>query len=280
MPCPALEPALHAQPFILYIAVPSGFPFGLACPDSMYTPVGGKAPSVHFSASPCSLWEPWGALPAWWCGVCAPARWPVALDSSAGCLARCVPCCAVLRSFGGVCVGASVWLPEARVACWHAGLLHSVAVLWALCRLCRHKCSVIWCPGVQRLQRPCAVVLVSSSSLNLLPLGISCTQVVCPDAGTPCALPWVSRDLVPWCMIVLEVMRAGAKSVAGPPPWQVTFLWLMCFGVGVPRTARCAGLGVTYPCLPAGAGGLVGPVCWTPGSMDKQHTGPSYHTSL
>ena len=28
----------------------------------------GKAPSVLFGASPSSLWEPWGALPARWCG--------------------------------------------------------------------------------------------------------------------------------------------------------------------------------------------------------------------
>ena len=48
MPCPALEPALHAPPVIIYIPVPLGFPFGLACADRMYTPVGGKAPSVRY----------------------------------------------------------------------------------------------------------------------------------------------------------------------------------------------------------------------------------------
>ena len=47
MPCPALEPALHAQPIILYVAVPFGFPFGLASADRMYIPVGGKAPPVR-----------------------------------------------------------------------------------------------------------------------------------------------------------------------------------------------------------------------------------------
>ena len=47
MPCPALEPALHAQPVILYIAVPFGFPFGLAFAGRMYIPVGGEAPSFR-----------------------------------------------------------------------------------------------------------------------------------------------------------------------------------------------------------------------------------------
>ena len=96
MPCPALEQALHAQPVILYIAVPFSFPFGLACADGMYTPVGGKAPSVLFAAFPCSLWEPRSALPAWWCGVRGRVRWPAALARSAGCRSRCVPCRAVL----------------------------------------------------------------------------------------------------------------------------------------------------------------------------------------
>ena len=120
MPSPALERALHAEPVILYIVVPSGFPFGLACADRMYTPVGSKAPLVLFDASPCSLWEPRGAVPAWWCGVGARARWPVALARSAGCRARCVMCRALLRGSGGVCVGGSVRLPEARVV-WLAG---------------------------------------------------------------------------------------------------------------------------------------------------------------
>ena len=48
MPCPALEPALHAQPVILYITVPFGFRFGLACADRMYIPVAGKAPSLCY----------------------------------------------------------------------------------------------------------------------------------------------------------------------------------------------------------------------------------------
>ena len=107
MPCTALEPALHARPVILYIAVPFSFPFGFACVDRIYTPVGGKAPSVLFGASPCSLWEPQSAVPVWWCGFCAGFSWPGALARSAGCWARCVPCCAVLGGSGGVCVGAS-----------------------------------------------------------------------------------------------------------------------------------------------------------------------------
>ena len=76
--------------------------------------------AILFIASPCSLWEPWGALPAWWCGVRARVCWPVALAQSTGRQARCVPCCAVLRGSGGVCVGASVRLPEVRVV-WLGG---------------------------------------------------------------------------------------------------------------------------------------------------------------
>ena len=64
-----------------------------------------------------------------------------------------------------------------------------VAVRCAPCLRRRHNCSVIRCPGVQRFWRPRALVLVSSSSLNPLPLDITCPQVVCPDVGTPCALP-------------------------------------------------------------------------------------------
>ena len=108
-------------------------------------------------------------------------------------------------------------------------------------------------------------MLVSHSSLNPLPLDITCSQVVCHDVGTSCALPWVLRDLVPWCMIFSEVMRSGGTFVPGPPPWEVTFARLMSFGVGELRTARRAGLGVTFPCSPAGAGRLFGPVFLAPG---------------
>ena len=128
MPCPALEEVLHAKAVILYIAVPFGVPSSLACANRMYTPVGGKAPSVLFGAFRCSLWEPGAAVPAWWCGVRAFARWPDASARSARCRARCVPCRALLSGSGGVCVGASVQLPQARVA-WLGGT-PAFSVVW------------------------------------------------------------------------------------------------------------------------------------------------------
>ena len=128
MPYPALEAALHAQPIILYIAVPFGFPFSFACADRMYTPVGGKAPSVLFGAPPCSPWEPRRGSSAWWCGVCACARRPLALARSMGCPARCVPCHAVPCGSAGVCAGATVRLPEARVTC--LGGTPALSVAW------------------------------------------------------------------------------------------------------------------------------------------------------
>ena len=66
-------------------------------------------------------------------------------------------------------------------------------------------------------------MLVSNSSLNPLPLVITCSQVVCPDVGTPSVLLWAPCDLVPWGMIFSEVMRAGGTFVPGPPPWEITF---------------------------------------------------------
>ena len=98
-----------------------------------------------------------------------------------------------------------------------------MAVLSACHRCRRHKRSVIQCPRVQRSQRPRALVPVSHSSLNPLPLDTTCSQVVCPDIGTPCALPWAPRDLVLWCMIFSKVMPAGVTFVPGPPPREVTF---------------------------------------------------------
>ena len=56
-------------------------------------------------------------------------------------------------------------------------------------------------------------MLVSHSSLNPLPLDITWSQVVCPDVGTRCALPWAPRDLVPWCMIFSEDMCGGGTFV-------------------------------------------------------------------
>ena len=120
MPCPALEAALHTQPIIWYIAVPFGCPFSFACADHMYTPVGGKAPSVLLSAPLCSSWEPRGAVPARWCGARACVRRPFALARHVFCRARRVPCSAEPRGSGCVCVGASVRLPEVRVT-WLGG---------------------------------------------------------------------------------------------------------------------------------------------------------------
>ena len=54
-------------------------------------------------------------------------------------------------------------------------------------------------------------MLVSHSSLNLLPLDKTCSQIVCPDVGTPSVLLWV-----PWCMILSEIMRAGRSFVPAP----------------------------------------------------------------
>ena len=108
-------------------------------------------------------------------------------------------------------------------------------------------------------------MLESHSSLNPLPLDIKCTQVVRPDVRSPCALPWAPRDLVPWCMILLVVIRTGGKFGLGPLPWEVTFSRLMCSVVGEPRIGVGLGLGVTVLCSPEGAGRLVGPVCWAPG---------------
>ena len=76
------------------------------------------------------------------------------------------------------------------------------------------------CPRVRLSRRPRALVLVSHSSLHPLPLDIICSQVVCPDVGTPCALQWAPPDLVPWCMIFPEVIRPGGTFVPGPPPWE------------------------------------------------------------
>ena len=76
IPCPALA-ALHAQPIIRYFAVPFGRTGSSACAIHMYTPVGGKDPSVPLGVSPCSPWEPQGAVPARWCGARARVCLPV-----------------------------------------------------------------------------------------------------------------------------------------------------------------------------------------------------------
>ena len=49
-PCPALEASLQAQFIIWYLAVPFSCPFSCACADHIYTPVGGKVPSLPLCA--------------------------------------------------------------------------------------------------------------------------------------------------------------------------------------------------------------------------------------
>ena len=93
-PCPALKASSHAQFFSWYFSVSFGRPFSCAYANHMYTPVGGKAPSVPLGASPCSPWEPQGAAPARWCGARARVCLPV--------VCRIVPCLA------GSVVGVSV----------------------------------------------------------------------------------------------------------------------------------------------------------------------------
>ena len=72
----------------------------------MYTPVGGKAPSVPLGASLYSSWEPQGAAPARWFG----ARLPV-MCGNVPCLAGSVagvsvPPCGVRRlGWLGLCSG-------------------------------------------------------------------------------------------------------------------------------------------------------------------------------
>ena len=76
IPCPALASS-HAQSIIRYFAVPFGRPGSFTCAIHMYTSVGGKAPSVPLCVSPCSPWEPQGAVPARWCGARARVCLPV-----------------------------------------------------------------------------------------------------------------------------------------------------------------------------------------------------------
>ena len=84
-PCPALEAALHAQPIIWYFAAPFNCPLSFACATHMYTPVGGKAPSVPLGASSCSPWELQGAAPAQWGGAPVFVRPPVVCHFSGLC---------------------------------------------------------------------------------------------------------------------------------------------------------------------------------------------------
>ena len=230
----------------------------------VYISVGGKAPSVHHPLR-CIPVFPMGAAGCCACVVVRCFSWrPLASCLWLG--SRCAGL-AVFRAvprFAALVVCAMVSQGGCQRSGWF-GLVarrRAVAVLRAPCRRCRHKRSVIGCPGVQLSQRPRALVLVSHSSLNPRPLDITCSQVVCPDVRTPCVLLWAPCDLVPWCMIFSEVMRASSTFVPGPPPWEVTFPRLMCSCVRECRMARRAGLSVTFWCSPAGAAGLVGAVCW------------------
>ena len=119
MPCPAVEGALHAQPITWYFAVSFGRPFSFACTIHMYTPVGGKAPSVPLGASPCSPWEPQNAALAQWCGagvcVCVPVVCPI-VPCLAGYVAGVsVPQCGVRRlGLPGSCSGVRAFRPARR----------------------------------------------------------------------------------------------------------------------------------------------------------------------
>ena len=130
-PCPALEAALHAQPIIWYFAVPFGRPLSFACAIHMYTPVGGKAPSVPLGASPRSPWEPQGAAPARWCGARVSVCLPV--------MCRLVLC--LVGYVGGVSV------PQCGV--WRLGWLGSCSGVGALRPACRHEPagSLVQCGG-------------------------------------------------------------------------------------------------------------------------------------
>ena len=132
MPCPALEPAYMHSPASCTSRCPSAFlsvsPVPVLCTPPLVTKPLRFA--IRFGASPCSLWQPRGAVPALWCGVRALVRWPAALARSPGFQTRCVPCCAVLPVSGGVCVGASVRLPEVRVV-WFGGT-PAFSVAWRI----------------------------------------------------------------------------------------------------------------------------------------------------
>ena len=119
MPCPALEALLHAQPIIWYFAVPFSCPFSFACADHMYTPVGGKAPSVSLNASPCSPWEPQGAALARWRGaracVCRPVVCRVVPGLAGPMVCMSVPQCSFQRlGWPGSCSGVGASRPGQR----------------------------------------------------------------------------------------------------------------------------------------------------------------------
>ena len=116
--------ALHAQSIIPYFAMPFGRLFSFACAIHMYTPVGGKAPSVPLGASPCSPWEPQGAAPAHWCGARVPVWLPVV--------------CLIVPCLAGYVAGVSV----SQCGVWRLGWLGSCSGVGTLCPVWRAGPSV------------------------------------------------------------------------------------------------------------------------------------------
>ena len=121
-----------------------------------------------------------------------------------------------------------------QCGCRRLGWPGLVAVLWAPCRRRCHNRSVIGCPGVRR------------------------PSTLCPGIEHACGL----------CALTLRPrVRCHGDPRAGVLMYDFLgghacrrFSRLMCPGVRASRTARRTGLGVTFPCSPAGAGGLLGSV--------------------
>ena len=118
IPCPALA-AFHARPIIRYFAVPLDRPVSFVCAIHMYTPVGGKAPSVPLGAARCSPWEPKGAAPARWCGarvrVCLPVVCLIVPCLASYVAGVSVSQCGVRRlGWLGTCSGVGTLLPVWR----------------------------------------------------------------------------------------------------------------------------------------------------------------------
>ena len=94
------------------------------CAIHMYSPIGGKAPSVPLGASPCSPWEPKGAAPVRWCGARARVCLPVVrciMSCPAGYVAGVSVSQCGVRRLGwlgqlGSCLGAGTLRPV-----WRAG---------------------------------------------------------------------------------------------------------------------------------------------------------------
>ena len=61
-------------------------------------------------------------------------------------------------------------------------------------------------------------MLVSHLSLKPLPLDMTCSQVVCPDVGNPCALPMALCDLVPGVSFSRRSSVPAVHSSLDPRP--------------------------------------------------------------